>query len=463
MKKIAPLLLALLGVVLVVPFVVGGKVKTGFESGLLDFNTAAASTLQARLVDYRRGWFGSQARLELSLTDAYVAKIRSSLQDPGEAMDVLQRPLVLLMTVQHGPLVRNDGMQFGWAGVVARPDPEVAGNGFFADALDTGNDWLTVAATVGLDGGVDYTIEVVSIDTVGGEGIAFKSSPLVLSGNAQGSRITTTLTMDLIEFHQGLVKMQVEGIHFDVDYTLLGNSIGTGTSDGTIATFSMFGDIAGEPTNLLQVNQTHVASVVALDSAGEFMTVSVDYGIESIQPANGPKITAVAVGMALAKLDLAALQTLGERMQAVQGEASPDGILAKLGPALARLLRSNPTAVVDPIRFLVEGEPFEASVQARSNWPERAIGEADFANPVFWQEVFAIDAQLSAAKPLATNLAASYLGKMVGGQVGTDQVAGMLGGMVMQGMLVDAGESYTVQVSYEGGVTTVNGNVMPTR
>ena len=55
MKKFTSLLLVLFGIILVIPFKVGGVVKTRFAGGIIDFNATAATTAQSQLIDYERG------------------------------------------------------------------------------------------------------------------------------------------------------------------------------------------------------------------------------------------------------------------------------------------------------------------------------------------------------------------------------------------------------------------------
>ena len=62
----------------------------------------------------------------------------------------------------------------------------------------------------------------------------------------------------------------------------------------------------------------------------------------------------------------------------------------------------------------------------RMNWDAASDREMDLADPTFWQAIFVVDAEASVTKSLAFN-----------------QVAGMLAGMVAQGVLIDSGDAYT--------------------
>lgn|GEM_PF-1237520 len=455
MKKALPFLFVLLGLALVAPFIVGGVAKTRFEGGLVGFNTAAASTLQARLVGYERGWFDSNAQLELTLTDAYIAQLQG-LQNAGMDAEVLRRPLTLQLAVHHGPLLMQGGPQLGWAAYEAQPDAESPSNRLLALALDAGDGWLTLNAVAGLDGTVDFSLEVVALDTGDGGMFTFQSEPAHLRGRVQGNRFAASFEAPAMTFGTEEVEFGIDGITGEFDYTLVAPSVGIGT---TRMGFDRASGMA-EGREVFSLDAVTFASDVKLAADGETMLITADYGVAAMQLPNSPAVSEVSLHLAMNGFDLPAVQAFSQRMQSLQQLEDQSQALALLTPELEQLFRNHPSLDLAPIKFLVEGEPFAATIHLSTN-PDAAV-EPNYADPAFWRTYFMVSADVSAAKPLATNLAAMQLGRMTGGQVGTDQVAGMLAGMVAQGMLVDAGDAYTVAITYEGGVLSVNGNPMMT-
>jgi uncharacterized protein YdgA (DUF945 family) len=157
-----------------------------------------------------------------------------------------------------------------------------------------------------------------------------------------------------------------------------------------------------------------------------------------------------------------------------QPAASPDELIAALVPVFERLLEGGPNLALDPIRFVMNGEPFSAKVLVEVDpaaLPPAAM--RNYQDPMLWITAATVTADAEVSKILAQDLARQAMRMQLAGSgdpaASEDEVNAqadaqadfILVQLAGTGMLQDTGNAYTTSARFASGTLTVNGTQVP--
>ena len=246
-----------------------------------------------------------------------------------------------------------------------------------------------------------------------------------------------------------------------------------GTIELLIARVTML-DATVSTGPVFDASNLHFSSNFGLDD-GTLANGQATYAIESFIAGPDMQIRDASIGLILRNLDADALEAYGaaaQRSAATAGLANPDQLFVDIAPAVERLLAAQPSIVLDPVRFTLNDEIFDARIQfdtKASALPP--AGALDLRDPTFWFALLDVAATANVSKNLARSLAvqAMTLQFAANQTVPPDQIhymaeaqAGLiLATLVGQGILTENGDNYSTELGFTDRGLSVNGNPLP--
>jgi uncharacterized protein YdgA (DUF945 family) len=463
MNKLAIAAAALLLVALfALPVAVGAitEARVRERVAAIDSDRRAAAELRS----FERGWFRSTARIDLRPLPDDLAASAAAAGNPLGAMAAL--PIVV--EYAHGPIAVLDGVHFGWAKLVARPDAAAAGVGGLMQAL--GVPYLfEFRGRSGYLGGLDFDADAPPFE-VPVEDALLRFSGATLRGSYAAPRLEADARIGAVEVTSETGSLAVRGVNFSTDSELRSQYVMPGQASFAVDAISVVDALRA--ATLFEARNLRVASQTAVDPAGELLEVRIKYDVDSVRLENG-ELTAGALGVAMRNLDIGAVEAYSKlAADAAAAGVDPAALAESLAPHFERALRAGLSIAVDPLRFRYDGEPFDARVEITTNAARLpAAGLLRLDNPLALLGLFDVNAELRVAKPLATRLATIAARQ----QLGTDptippeqldymaeaQSGLVLATLIGQGVLVEDGEAYRSSFDYTDGAITLNGNALP--
>jgi uncharacterized protein YdgA (DUF945 family) len=426
----------------------------------------ASGVLKVSLRTYERGWFRSRARMSLALAPQTIARLDelgAALGLPPLSAD-LDRRVPISLEIAHGPLAVLDGVYFGWSKIVARPDD--GARNVAALERNLGVPYLfEFRGRTGFAGGVSFDASVPPVDLeAAGVHIAFSGAGV--DGGFVGQRLVSDSRLDGFTLTSPPGALTIRNVRAATDLEL--GSSGTGPGDARLSVEQLsIVDAARGDEPVLDAANVRIASKVGLDPRAALLDLHATYDSDSVQ-LYGTRVAEASVGVALAKIDVAALETYLKLAQTDGGGNDP---AAEVGRALTRALAAGPSFVLDPLRLRIDGEPFTARVEIAAN--PAALPATGSVEPDNWLALLPAlrtKADVDVSKKLARDIAvrAAEMRFADDGmppdqrRLLADMQAGlMLVTLVSQGMLVDAGDTYHAELSLADGAVTLNGGPLP--
>ncbi len=386
---------------------------------------------------HSRGWFRSRVE--------QVVTVELPPGSPvGGGGDAATEPvrIVIDSDVLHGPVI---GLRMpGLANVRSTVEIEVPGAGT----------WRlpgAVVTDVDVDGGgtIRYRVAAAS-EPVGAEGaslelgdsdvtIRFDRNWADVSGNG---RVASLAVAD----DDAAVRVGPVDFAFDLDRD---NAFGlwVGRQQASVATLALAGGPSGSTATVEQIRFDAVSSLAGglVDSQVEFTAsrVAADAfaGDQLVFRGSSSRLDAGA---------LAALSATLQRWQraATSGSVDPDtaAFRADMQGPIADLVRAGPTVDIKALGIELPQGPVRVQL-ALSLEP---LADDASMDPVDVITRMTGDARLSIASGVAATLAGA-----------NPEFAAQLGTVIAMGFLVDDGDALTMDLRYQGGLLTVNGNPMP--
>jgi uncharacterized protein YdgA (DUF945 family) len=468
MKKILLIVLVLIVVaVLGLPLLTGMMTQARIEERVAALNNNPAFLVE--VASYDRGWLAATSRIELGLNPQYAAQYGGGI--PVGAM--LEQRIPFLVEVKHGPVIFDDGVQIALSSVVATFDPESPLSVLARDQL--GMPYVFQLRGHGpITGGFVFEAEIPPVDYGdGANDLSF--SGLRVDGTLRGDHVTSRGNIDSFDLTSELATAVVEQVTFAMDSEYQVGSFGVGNGELGVARVVVTSPLAGtEP--LFTAQRLRVGGESAIDDNGR-MRIGINYGAESVAAGTSFSLADAELGIAVADLDAEAVQDYYETIQLVMGQqpaASPDEITAALVPVFDRLVEGGPNLTVDPIRFVMNGEPFFAKILVDVDPAALPPAETrDYQDPTLWIAAATVAAEAQVSKVLAQDLAQQAMRMQLAGSGDPSlteediaaQAEAQVGLMLVQltgmGMLQDSGDSYTTSARFASGTLTVNGTPIP--
>lgn len=462
MNRVAIAAAALLVIVLLaLPGLVGSITEANLRDRVAVIDAGAGA--KAELTSYERGWFRSTARIRVGAENAV-----NGLPAAGDQLDAFG-DLPIVVELAHGPVAALDGVYFGWAKVVARPDVEEQAVAELTQTLGVPYLFEFRARTPYL-GGLTFEADAPPFTAPVYDGAQLTFSGGTIAGKLAGQRLEADAQIGSFDFAYDGGSVAMRGLLASADNELRSDYVMPGEASFSIASITVAAAQGAPP--MFETTNLRIKSDVDIDSAGELLDMHVTYDVDTVRIEES-ELTAGSVGVTVANLDVAAVEAYGElvRETAAAG-GDPATLTASLGPHLERALQRGPSMTLEPIRFRYDDEPFTGRVEITTN-PARLppAGTLSLDNPLLMLSVVNAKAELNVSKTLAGQLAAfgarmqlssdptippEQLDYMAEAQSGL-----MLTMLVGQGVLIEDGDGYKTSFDYTDGSMTLNGTPLP--
>ena len=424
----------------------------------------ASSTASAEVTAFDRGWFHSTANIVLNFAPDPVQL--GGLPPDLVAMQSNVPAIPLAVEFAHGPIAVLDGVYFGWSKWVARLDMQAPGVTELTQTLGVPYVFEFRGRT-GFGGNLAFDADAPAFELPIDEALVTFSGAN-LDGTFDGRRALVARThVPSVDFTAPTGTFLVTDLRASVDNEIRSRYVMPGQATFSIDRIAVSDAFQGG-TPVFEAANLQVSSESTLDAAEVLIDMHIAYALESMRIAES-QVTAAAIDVTVRNVDVAALDAYGAAIEDVASQADP---LTTLGPHLERALKAGPTLALDPIRFELDGEPFDGRVQVAAD-PARLppAGTLDIENPLLVIGLLDTTAEVRLSKALAQNLATlvARLQLASDGSVPADELdylaeaqAGLtLTLLVGQGVLVEDGGAYVSAVEFRNGTLTLNGNALP--
>jgi uncharacterized protein YdgA (DUF945 family) len=421
--------------------------------------------LTARVDSYERGWFGSRARIELALGRDYASR----LQSLGTSTEASPRSAMILVDFAHGPIAIRDGAQLGLSTMVARIDPDSAGHRELLTRL--GVPYLfEFRGRTGFLGRLTFEADAPPLDLAADDAAVLFSGAL-LEGSFGGGALDYAARVDVFDLRSGDAAFTARGLAAEGR-----NEVRAFLPLGP-ATFTLerltIDDAGAQGAPALDATSLRFTTDLRLDEDGVLISGEQTLAAESVSVA---PVTVRDVGATFGyrDLDADALTAYARALQrgAAVGNVDPYLLLTEVTPSIERLLAAGPSLLVEPLRFTVNGEPFDG--RFRLNVRPEAMppaGALDLRDLGLWADVLQLTAEATVSKVLARSVAVQLTAAQLaaGGAVPPSQIEAMaeaqvgliLLTLIGQGLVTDDGETYTLRLDLTDGTLSVNGVPLP--
>ena len=464
MKKVAIFAVAAVALLVALPPVLGMLTESQVRARVAALD--ASGVLKASVRSYERGWFRSRARISLALAPQTIAR----LDELGAAIGLpplsadLDRRAPIALEIAHGPLALLDGAYFGWSKIVARPD-SLARN---VAALEQGLGvpyLFEFRGRTSFTGGLSFDASLPPVD-LEADGVHVDFSGGGIDGGFVGQRLVSDSRLGGFTLTSPPGAVKIRNVRAATDNELGSSNPLPGDAKLSIEQLSIVDAERGDGP-VLDAANVKIASRVGLDPGAALLDLHATYDSESVL-VYGTRVADASVGVALDKIDVAALETYLKLVETVSVGADS---AADIGKALAHALAAGPSFTIDPLRFRIDGEPFTAHLEIAANPAAfSATGSVDPDNWLALLPALRSTATVDVSKKLAREIAV-LTAEMRYADDGmppeqrrllADAQAGlMLVTLISQGILVDAGDTYRAELRLADGAVTLNGGPLP--
>jgi uncharacterized protein YdgA (DUF945 family) len=426
----------------------------------------ASGVLKVSLRTYQRGWFHSRARLSLALSSQTIARLDelgATLGLPTLSAD-LDRRAPIALEIAHGPLAVLDGVYFGWSKIVARLDPGVRNVAALEQSL--GVPYLfEFRGRTGFTGGLDFDASVPPVE-IEAAGVHIAFSGAGIDGAVVGQRLGSESRLDGFTLTSPPGSFTIRNLRAATDIELGSSNVVPGDVALSLDELAIV-DAARGAEPVLEAANVRFASKVRIDPRASLLDVHATYDADSVL-LYGKRVTDASVGVALDKIDVAAVESY---LKLAQTAGSGNDPAVEVGRALTHALAAGPSFVLEPLHFRFDGEPFTAHLEIAAN-PSvlPATGTVDLDNWLALLPALRSTASVDVSKKLARDIAVlAAQARFADDEMPPDQrrlLADMQAGLMLvtlvgQGMLVDAGDTYRAELRLADGAVTLNGGPLP--
>lgn len=459
------------------PPIFGIMTESQFDRRIDEINEYGVWSLET--IAFERRWFGSTVTVDVGLGSGGIERLESvtSVNDlTNAALALLDEELTVLVDVAHGPLTLRGGPRIGLASVVARPDSARPAIAALEERL--GIPYLfEFRGNSGLFGGLRFDADVPPVDYGDGTG-EFVFSGLRAEGRLYRDELESHYEIDSVTWSNALLVISADGISFSGDNRFLAPYQWLGSGELAIEQVLVVNaTLGGEP--LFTADNIAIGGEADLHGEGSLITALARYSVDSFSTGERFGFTDGQLVAEIDRLDAEAANDYFEALAQIEPSDAPSvansGSSSVLAPALYRLLTPEPTLSVDPIRVLMDGEPFDASVYVRTHADALPNGgAADSADLSFLPDAISAVAEAAASKTFLRRIAATIVESQLaaggpGGVLAPGELEAMaeaqaettLGMLVAQGLLEDDGESYRITLEIGNGTFRLNGVPLP--
>ena len=465
MNKIVVAVVALIVVLLLaVPPALGTLTESRVRERVAAMSTNGIVTAEVKSFD--RGWFSSKAKIELGLSPDYVAQIGAR----GGSVDALGMHVTIAIDFAHGPVAVRNGVHFGWSTMVARLDPETPGLAEIEKELGVPYIFEFRGRT-DFAGGVAFDADLPPMDVPAG-GTQFKFSGATLKGTYVRNRLASNARIDSFEFAGPTGSLVLRNLRAKTDNELIAQDLAPGSTELSIDNVSAIDPVQGSMP-VLQVDNLKFTGTSTLNAARTLLDLQMTYGLDRLHVAED-EVTGATLSLAVHNIDAPAFQHYIATMRGLATnatQADPEEAVVALRADMQRVLAAGPSMLLDPIRFALDGEPFEGRAELTTDPAKLPPGGVTDLDASIITRLVNGNADIKLSKGLARRLVAFAAEMQLRGDprmppeqlkyMAEAQAGLMLVQFVSLGVLVEDGEVYRAAVRYDDGALTLNGKPMP--
>lgn len=440
---VAAAVVLLVGLPPVFGYIAAGQIEDGVAE-------LAVVGLDAEILDYDRGWFRSRAKLAVDASSA----ITAVLAEQGTAAGLFGDRPIVTVDLAHGPIAVLDGVSVGTSRFVARLDPETPAVAAAQDRL--GVPYLfEFRGRVNFFGTLTYDASIPAFDTPLGANERFAFAGLDVDGTYSRGRLVAAAESESLALVSAGGTVSIDALALDVDRDLYERTGGGSISIGRGMAVDAFGT-----RTLLATSGLRLAGAAAAGTRETLRNLSLGLSADSLEVADWD-VTAAELELDLRNIDSAVIEqytTLARLGNAPDAE-----------PFLRELLAAGPELELDPLRLRVDGEELSSTVHVSAKpGATPPVAALDPLAALAWLDAVEARAMLEVAKPLATRIAGLLV--TLRQPIFDDSVpepqrrafaeaqAGlMLATLMAQGLIVDGGSRYRIEIGVVDGSLTVNG------
>lgn len=450
------------------PPVVGSRAETTLRAQIeqMDENPMFAM----RVAEYERGWFSSQANVEIAFDERY-AELLSAGNDTAaaELPQSLSQSISVPVNLAHGPIAMLDGPYLGWLRMRAVLDDRDA---VIAEATEElGLDYLAeLQGRVSFLGTFSFDGHVPPVEYLDESG-QLSFSGITAEGMLRNANLIAQGEMESLLMDSAGTAVTVENISINTDSTRINHLLWSGDFAADIENLTIVDTLAGAG-GATEINGLSMTGGAALDDSGELMKMDATYAADRILlPAGDGEVTDAQLSMTLENISVEGLTDYYEISLALDPQ-DPMAMTNALGDVAARILQRNPALTLDPIRFSLDGESLSAAINL--NTVNADQDDLDLTNPFVMLGLFEATVDLTAAKALVHRLAGQAAATQMRsvdpanippGQdiesMATANAEVMIIGLLGQGFIADDGDNYATTINYSNGELLINGMPLP--
>ncbi len=465
MNKIFVAVVALVVVVLLaVPPALGTLTESRVRERVATMSGNGIVTVEVKSFD--RGWFGSKAKIELGLSPNYLAQIGAR----GGPVDSLGQRVTIAVDFAHGPVAVQNGVHFGWSTMVARLDPETPGLAGVEQQLGVPYIFEFRGRT-SFGGGVTFDADMPPMDVPTG-GAQFKFSGAQLDGTYVRNRLASKARLDSLEFAAPAGSVVLRNLRAKTDNEMVAQDLAPGSTELSIESVSAIDPLLGG-VPVFELENLKFVGNSSLNAARTLLDVQLTYGLDRLHVAEN-EITGANLSLAVHNLDAQAVQHYVAVMREIATsveQADQEQAVAGLRTDVQRVLAAGPSLVLDPIRFALDGEPFEGRGEFTTDPAKLPAGGLTDLEPSIIANLINSNADIRLSKALGRRFVALAAEMQFRGDarmppeqlkyMAEAQAGLMLVQLVNQGFLVDDGEVYRAALRYVDGALTLNDKPVP--
>lgn len=478
-----------LAVLLGIPPVIGSFTEARVMAQAERIETLSEDTYRIEVLDYEGGWFGSTARVEVGLGEAYIEQLTAmaTRDQEGESAVVvteylraaLSRERTLVVEIGHGPVMfGGGGVQVGVLSAVIRPDPDAQGLAEWLETLEIPY-LFEVRTLLGMTGTTRFAGDVPPLEIDGPDGrVSFSGLTVEGAFDLRDRQIDARGAMESLRVDAAdWGSTTIEDVLWTADVTGFSPTLWLGDVAMEVGSFTSTGDGPDGPVDLAMTRAGALFDTT-LDASGELVTIEGRYYVDSLTGPDGLDLADASFAFAMRDFSREAVEAYSTyaRQIAVSPETAPP-LFPGVENLLYLTLASSPSAEVGPLEFRWDGQPFEADLRIEfdgSDLPERA--EFTMFNWRAILEAISIEADADMSDEIARSLAeanvkrqlrssAEALGKEIPAadleSLARTQAEGLLSDLVLQGMIDTSAAGYRSDLTFIDGELSINGNGIP--